>query len=67
MAIDFSVKDIMHNVAVKFIHAFLPEAKKPYNLKAALQPELDIHGVASKADVYNIATSPKIIEEGMIS
>ncbi|MDR0442303.1 MAG: DUF4469 domain-containing protein [Treponema sp.] len=65
MALDFSVKDIMHNVAVKFIHAFLPEAKKPYNLKAALQPELDIHGIASKADVYNITTSPKIIEEGM--
>ncbi|MDR0444668.1 MAG: DUF4469 domain-containing protein, partial [Treponema sp.] len=67
MALDFDVKDIMHNVAVRFVHAFLPEAKKPYNLKAALQPELDSHGIASKAAVYNIATSPKIIEEGMIS
>ena len=45
--------------------AFLPEAKKPFNLKAAHQPELDIHDIASKADVYNIGTSPKVIEEGM--
>ncbi|MDR2701225.1 MAG: DUF4469 domain-containing protein, partial [Spirochaetaceae bacterium] len=29
------------------------------------QPELDVHGIASKADVYNIGTSPKVIEEGM--
>jgi hypothetical protein len=29
------------------------------------QPELDIHGIASKADVYNLQTNPKIIEEGM--
>jgi hypothetical protein len=27
----------------------LPDAKKPYNLKAEFQPELDVHGVASKA------------------
>jgi hypothetical protein len=65
MAIDFMVKDVIHKIAVKFIHAFLPEAKKPYNLRAVHQPELDIHGIASKADVYNIGTSPKVIEEGM--
>jgi len=65
MAIDFTVKDVMHRIAVKFIHAFLPEAKKPYNLKAVHQPELDVHGIASKADVYNIGTSPKVIEEGL--
>ena len=65
MAIDFNVKDIMHRIAVKFIHAYLPDAKKPYNLKTVHQPELDIHGIASKADVYNIATGPKIIEEGL--
>jgi len=65
MAIDFTVKDIMHRIIVKFIHAFLPDAKKPYNLKAVHQPELDIHGIASKADVYNINTSPKVIEEGL--
>jgi hypothetical protein len=65
MAIDFKVKDIMHQIAVKFTHAFLPEAKKPYYAKAALQTVLDIHGIASKADVYNIATSPKTIEEGL--
>ena len=65
MALDFTVKDVMHRIAVKFVHAFLPDAKKPYNLKAVHQPELDIHGIASKADVYNIGTSPKVIEEGM--
>jgi len=65
MAIDFKVKDVIHKIAVKFIHAFLPDAKKPYYLKAAHQPELDIHDIASKADVYNIGTSPKVIEEGM--
>jgi hypothetical protein len=65
MAIDFTVKDVIHKIAVKFIHAFLPEAKKPYYLKATHQPELDIHGIASKAHVYNIGTSPKVIEEGL--
>jgi len=65
MAIDFDVKDVIHKIAVKFVHAFLPEAKKPYYLKAAHQPELDIHEIASKADVYNIGTSPKVIEEGL--
>jgi hypothetical protein len=65
MALDFTVKDVMHRIAVKFVHAFLPEAKKPYNLKAVHQPELDVHGIASKADVCNIGTSPKVIEEGM--
>jgi hypothetical protein len=65
MAIDFTVKDVMHRIVVKFIQAFLPEAKKPYNLRAVHQPELDIHGIASKADVYNIQTSPKVIEEGL--
>jgi hypothetical protein len=67
MAIDFSVNDVMHKITVKFVHAFLPESKKKYNLKAVHQPELDIHGVASKADVYNISTSPKVIEEGLNS
>jgi hypothetical protein len=28
------------------------------------QPELDIHGVASKAEVYNIEADPRVIEEG---
>jgi hypothetical protein len=55
----------MHKIAVKFTHAFLPEAKKPYYLKAVHQPELDVHGIASKAGVYNIETSPKVIEEGL--
>jgi hypothetical protein len=65
MAIDFQVKDIIHRITVKFVHAFLPGAKKKYNAKAVLQPELDIHGIASKANVYNITTSPKVIEDGL--
>ena len=67
MALDFTVKDVMHKITAKFVHATLPDAKKPYNLKAVLQPELDVHGVASKADVYNIETDPKVIEEGFIA
>jgi len=65
MAIEFQVKDVIHNIIAKFVHTFLPEAKKPYNLRAVHQPELDIHGIASKADVYNLSVSPKVIEEGM--
>ena len=65
MAIEFTVKDVIHNIIAKFVHTFLPEAKKPYNLRAVHQPELDIHGIASKADVYNLTVSPKTIEEGM--
>jgi hypothetical protein len=64
MAIDFIVKDIMHKITAKFIHAFLPDAKKPYYLRAVHQPELNVHGIASKADVYNITTPPRIIEDG---
>jgi hypothetical protein len=65
MALDFKTKDVMHRITVKFFPAFLPKAKKPYNLRAVYQPELDIHDIASKAEVYNITTSPKVIEEGM--
>ena len=65
MALDFTAKDTMHKVMAKYVHAFLPEAKKPFYLKAMFQPELDIHGIASKAEVYNIETSPRVIEEGL--
>jgi len=65
MPLEFVVKDVIHNIIAKFVPSFLPEAKKPYNLRAVHQPELDIHGIASKADVYNMQTSPKVIEEGM--
>jgi len=34
-------------------------------LRAVHQPELDIHEIASKADVYNITTPAKIIEDGL--
>jgi hypothetical protein len=62
--ITFKAKDIVHKVLAKFVPAWLPNAKKPYNLRAVFQPELDIHGIASKAELYNIETDPKVIEEG---
>ena len=65
MGVDFTVKDVIHNITVKFFNAFLPNAKKPFILKAVHQVELDIHGIASKAAVYNVSTSPKVIEDGM--
>jgi hypothetical protein len=65
MSIDFNAKDITHSIQVKFINAYLPDAKKAFNLKVVHQPELDIHGIASKAEIYNIATSAKVIEEGL--
>ncbi|GHV56535.1 hypothetical protein FACS1894182_03300 [Bacteroidia bacterium] len=65
MSIDFNPKDIIHQVTVKFVQAFLPGAKKKYNAKVVFQPRLDIHDIASKADVYNIGTSPKVIEDGL--
>ena len=65
MSIDFKISDVMHRISVRFVRAFLPKAKKPYYLKAVYQPELDIHGIASKAEVYNVSTSPKVIEEGL--
>jgi hypothetical protein len=64
MALDFTVKDVIHKITAKFAPAYLPEAKKPFNLRAVHQPELDIHAIASKADVYNIETDPKEIEDG---
>jgi hypothetical protein len=64
VGIDFRARDTIHKVTAKFVRVFLPDVKKPYNLRAVLQPELDVHGVASKAEVYNIETDPKVIEEG---
>ncbi|MDR0583325.1 MAG: DUF4469 domain-containing protein [Treponema sp.] len=64
MALDFTVKDIIHQVIAKFVPNHLPNAVKPYHLKCVFQPELDVHSIASKADVYNIETDPKVIEEG---
>jgi hypothetical protein len=64
MAIDFTLKDVLHKVTAKFTPAYLPDAKLPYNLRAVLQQELDVHGIASKAEVYNIEADPRMIEEG---
>jgi hypothetical protein len=65
MSVIFNVIDKIHNIIVKYVPAYLPEAKKPYNLKPVHQPALDIHGVASKADVYNVTTDPSVIEAGL--
>jgi hypothetical protein len=65
MSLVFDVFDKIHNIIVKYVPAYLPKAKKPYNLKPVHQPTLDVHGVASKADVYNITTDPAVIEAGL--
>ncbi|MDR1468945.1 MAG: hypothetical protein LBT00_06595, partial [Spirochaetaceae bacterium] len=62
MALDFKVKDIIHKIMAWFVPAYLPEAKKPYYLRSAFMPPLDIHEIASKAEVYNIETDPRVIE-----
>ncbi|MDR0785484.1 MAG: hypothetical protein LBE74_06325 [Treponema sp.] len=31
MVIDFTVQDVIHRITTKFMHAFLPDAKKLYN------------------------------------
>ena len=64
MRLNFQVKDVIHSVVVKFIRAFLPGAKKKYYAKAVLQPELDVHAIASKAVLYNIHVPPEVIETG---
>jgi len=65
MAVIKNFIDKMHKLAVKFILAYLPEAKKPYNLKTVHQEALDTHEVAGKADAYGIGTDPKVIEDGL--
>jgi hypothetical protein len=66
MNLGFTLKDAVHKIAVKFVPASLPNAVRPYNLRAAYkEEELDIHKIALKAAVYNITTSPKVIEEGL--
>jgi len=63
--IGFLLKDNIHRIVVRFVQAFLPNAKEEYYLRAAFQTELDIHGIALKAAVYNMTTSPAVIEEGL--
>ena len=65
MTIGFTVKDVVHKVIVKYIRAFLPKKENYYFLKAVHQPELDVHGIAAMAAIYNISTNPRVIEEGL--
>ncbi|MDR1836795.1 MAG: hypothetical protein LBQ89_03960 [Treponema sp.] len=39
MGINFTVKDIMHEVSAKFVRTFLPTAKEVYNMRAVRQPD----------------------------
>ena len=63
MAVIFKLKDVLHHITAKFFPAYLPGAKKKYYLHTKYQDELDIHGVASKAEVYGIPTDPLVMEE----
>jgi hypothetical protein len=67
MAIDFVLKDVIHRIIAKFVPNTLPNEKKKYIARSVLQTELGIHEIASKASVYNITTSPKVIEEGFLA
>jgi hypothetical protein len=64
----FDGDDVLQKVDAKFVHNTLPDTaegpRKPYILRPANQAVLDVHQVASKAEVLNITTSPQIIEEG---
>jgi len=63
MSLDFKDKNIVHETTIKFTQAFLSNANKPFNLKAKKQPVLDINSITTRALLYNIATSPRVIEE----
>jgi hypothetical protein len=65
MAIGFTTKDILHKIVARFAPSTLPGAKKPYRLKPARRIVLDIHELASKAEMYNISIDPTVIETGM--
>jgi hypothetical protein len=65
MALDFKVKDIIHKVTAKFVHAFLPTAKKPYNLRAVFQPELDIHGMYPPHKILPKAKRPRQLPQSV--
>jgi len=65
MRIPFQFKDIVHKITVKFVPASLPGAKKPFYVKAVNQPELDIAGIAAKANVFKVNCDPNVIEEGL--
>jgi hypothetical protein len=64
MNLNFTLRDALHRLAVKFVPASLPSAEKPYHLRAAFQKELDVHDLALKAAVYNMKITPKEIEDG---
>jgi hypothetical protein len=65
MNTEFNAKDLMHRIKAKFYPAYLPGAKKRYNLRTESQTELNILDIASKAETYNFTTPPKVIEEGL--
>jgi hypothetical protein len=65
MSVIENYEDTMHKIAVKFVPAFLPEAKKPYYIKPVHQRTLNIREVAGKAEAYNIGIDPKVIEDGL--
>ena len=65
MSFDFKSKNVVLSTAVRFVKAFLPNAIKPYNLRAERQTVVDINGIVSKAAEYNVTTAPKVIEQGL--
>jgi hypothetical protein len=64
----FDGDDVPQKVDAKFVHNTLPDTaggpRKPYTLRPANQAVLDVHQIASKAEVFDIKTAPAVIEEG---
>jgi hypothetical protein len=58
MALDFTVKDIIHQIAAKFVHAFLPGAKKPGGL---LPVRFYIEGDGMMKRCFNLAVSTGVV------
>jgi hypothetical protein len=64
MSLGFDVTKVLHRINVCFVKAVLPTFKGKFHLRPVQQQTLNIHDVASKADIYKIHTSPETIEEG---
>jgi hypothetical protein len=64
MSLGFTVAKVLHRINACFVKAFLPGLKGKFHLKTVHQQTLNVHEVASKADIYKIHSSPETIEEG---
>jgi hypothetical protein len=64
MSLGFEVTKVLHRINACFVKAALPGFEGKFHLRPVQQQSLNVHDVASKADIYKIHTSPETIEEG---